>query len=343
MAMVSQIVAWSVYAGICAAAAYFSLFLTIGYLKQVALAHPNHRSGHFAPTPQGAGLVMMPIVVVAVLAALWWTDFRLPSGAASLMAACAGALGLTLLGFLDDRKGIGIGLRLGMQAATVTAILLMLPADFRIATVAPLWLERALTFLAIVWFINATNFMDGMDWMSANETVAITGGVVLMAALGYVTDGLGWIAAALLGVMIGFMPWNAHPARLFLGDAGSLPLGLLLGFVLLNVAAQAPAAAVMLPLYYLADASLTLMRRVARGERFWQAHREHYYQIGLRNGRSVRQVNVWLGLLNTALLALALVAVHLNSKLEAMLIFTIAALVTLGVLIALSGRRFFKH
>jgi UDP-N-acetylmuramyl pentapeptide phosphotransferase/UDP-N-acetylglucosamine-1-phosphate transferase len=117
------------------------------------------------------------------------------------------------------------------------------------------------------------------------------------------------VALALLGGIIGFAPFNRPVARLFLGDVGSLPIGLMLGWILLLLAGRGHlAAALLLPLYYLTDASITLARRLARRERVWEAHRTHFYQCATERGFSVSEVVVRVFVLNLALAALALVS-----------------------------------
>ena len=93
------------------------------------------------------------------------------------------------------------------------------------------------------------------------------------------------LAGAILGAALGFLVWNWAPARVFLGDVGSAPLGYLTGYLLIGLAAAGRwRIALILPLYFLADATITLGRRLLRGERVWQAHREHYYQQAVRRG-----------------------------------------------------------
>src|SRR5260370_7281407 len=133
--------------------------------------------------------------------------------------------------------------------------------------------------MALVWFVNLVNFMDGIDWMTVAEFVRLTARVVLRGQLATVPPPSTILALALLGAMLGFAPFNKPVAKLFLGDVGSLPVGLLLGWLLLQLARGGqPAAALLLPLYYLADATVTLIRRATAGEPFWQAHRSHFYQ-----------------------------------------------------------------
>ena len=123
--------------------------------------------------------------------------------------------------------------------------------------------------VAGIWFLNLVNFMDGIDWMTVAEVLPVTAGLAILGALGALPS-YGIVAAlALFGATLGFAPFNRPVARLFLGDVGSLPLGLLIGWLLLLLAARGHlAAALLLPLYYLADATVTLIRRlVARRAR----------------------------------------------------------------------------
>jgi UDP-N-acetylmuramyl pentapeptide phosphotransferase/UDP-N-acetylglucosamine-1-phosphate transferase len=139
------------------------------------------------------------------------------------------------------------------------------------------------------------------------------------------------VAAALAGAMLGFAPFNRPVANVFLGDVGSLPIGLLLGWCLLELAFRHhPAAALLLPLYYLADATATLLRRIVRREPFWLAHRSHFYQRATDNGFSVRGVVGRVFALNLVLAILAGTSVALQSAAaDAVLLAGGAAAVTL--------------
>jgi UDP-N-acetylmuramyl pentapeptide phosphotransferase/UDP-N-acetylglucosamine-1-phosphate transferase len=157
-----------------------------------------------------------------------------------------------------------------------------------------------------VWFVNLVNFMDGIDWMTVAEVVPLTASVILLGQPATIPPPSTILALALLGAMLGFAPFNKPVAKLFLGDVGSLPIGLLLGWLLLQLARDGqPAAALLLPLYYLADASVTLIRRVAAGEPFWQAHRSHFYQRACDLGFSVPEIVGRIFLTNLALAGLA--------------------------------------
>jgi UDP-N-acetylmuramyl pentapeptide phosphotransferase/UDP-N-acetylglucosamine-1-phosphate transferase len=280
-------------------------------LLKHALAKPNARSSHRTPTPQGAG-----IAVIAATLAIAGIVFCSTGANSSFPAALFGAtLFIAAVGFADDMKPIPVPPRLLLQAIAVGAIAFTSPADLRLAPIVPLWIERGLILLAGLWFVNLVNFMDGIDWMSVAETVPTTVAITLLGLSGELPPSATIVAAALCGAMIGFAPFNRPVAAIFLGDVGSLPIGLLLGWCLLQLALHHHlAAALLLPLYYLADTTVTLLRRMARGEPFWMAHRSHFYQRATDNGFSVMQVVGEVFVLNLALAALAAVSIKAQSS-----------------------------
>jgi UDP-N-acetylmuramyl pentapeptide phosphotransferase/UDP-N-acetylglucosamine-1-phosphate transferase len=280
------------------------------WLKAYALARPNARSSHREPTPQGGGIAVM----VATLAAAWvgvslmnTTGERAPS---DFLALTIAALALAATGAIDDIRPLPVRLRLALQCAAVGLVLAFIPAGSRIIPELPLWIERAGLLLGGVWFVNLTNFMDGIDWMTVAEAVPVVGSIILLGLLGAVPTPPVTVAVALFGAIIGFAPFNKPVARLFLGDVGSLPIGLLLAWLLFHVAASGHlAAAVLLPLYYLADTALTLLRRALAHEQIWQAHRSHFYQRATDGGFSVDAIVLRVFLLNLGLGALAMITV----------------------------------
>ncbi len=284
------------------------------WLVRYALARPNVRSSHHQPTPQGGGIA----VVVATLAVAWGAIVLFPAfienRSAPFPAATVAALLLALVGAVDDIRTLPAAPRLVLQCLAVGALIAALPAEWHILPFVPWWAERICLFLGGVWFVNITNFMDGIDWMTVAEAVPLTGAIVLFGLLGVLGMLPTVVAAALLGAMLGFAPFNKPVAKLFLGDVGSLPIGLLLGWLLLELAGRGhPAAAIILPLYYLADATLTLLGRVYRGEPFWQAHRQHFYQRAAAQGFTVPEIVGRVFLVNLALVVLALTTVAARS------------------------------
>jgi UDP-N-acetylmuramyl pentapeptide phosphotransferase/UDP-N-acetylglucosamine-1-phosphate transferase len=270
-----------------------------------ATARPNARSSHTAPTPQGGGIA----VVAATLLAAWlgaaFANTGLPT--AEWLALGIATIVLALTGAVDDIRGLHPAPRLLIQIFAVGLVIATLPDDFAVVPQLPRLIERALLLLGGVWFVNLVNFMDGLDWMTVAEIVPVTAGVTLVGLVDGPSSAV-VVAVALLGATIGFAPFNRPVARLFLGDVGSLPVGLLLGWLMLMLAGRDNlAAAILLPLYYLADATITLLRRLIRREPVWQAHRTHFYQRATDGGFSVKEIVVRVFVVNLALAVLALI------------------------------------
>ena len=277
-------------------------------LQRYALARPNARSSHKLPTPQGAGIA---VIAATLLVAVVWqaiNDLALP------LTLAGAVLLIAVVGLVDDIRPIPVLPRLLFQTAAIGAILATLPSDLRVVTALPIALERGLILIAGLWFVNLVNFMDGLDLMTVAEMVPITATLTLLGWLGELPVLPTLVASALCGALLGFAPFNRPMAKVFLGDVGSLPIGLLLGWALLELAFQHHlTAALLLPLYYLADATITLLRRMATREPFWAAHRTHYYQRATDNGLAVAQVVGRVFLLNCVLAALAVASVELTS------------------------------
>jgi UDP-N-acetylmuramyl pentapeptide phosphotransferase/UDP-N-acetylglucosamine-1-phosphate transferase len=273
------------------------------YLVQRAVMDlPNERSSHSVPTPRGGGIAVTACVL------LGWMATPLASAPPPGLTAIAGlALLLALVSWLDDRKGLGPLSRLLAQAAAVGIGLAILPETPVLQGIAPFWLDRALAFFAWLWFVNLYNFMDGIDGITGVETLALGAGIALLSRLGGIGEtGLEAPALVLAAAALGFLVWNWHPAKLFLGDVGSVPLGFLLGWLLVVMAQNGLwAAALILPAYYLVDATLTLIRRLLRGEKIWQAHRSHFYQRAVQTGWSHAEVSKRILLADLGLIALA--------------------------------------
>jgi len=295
------------------------IFLLKPLLSRHLLAHPNERSSHATATPEGAGYGVVGSVLLVCAALVLFATLPPPS----LVPVLAGAAVLTVIGGLDDAHALAVSWRLLGQALVALGVVLMLPQDFRLLPdLLPLGVERALLVVGVVGFVNAINFLDGLDWMTVAQVVPMTLGAAILCGLGAVPATIGVLALALLGAMLGFAVFNKHPAQIFLGDAGSLPIGLVLAYVLIYVAEAHIVSAILLALYSLADTTLTLLRRLRAGERVFSAHRTHFYQRAVAQGLRVPQVTArvfWLGLW---LMTLAIAAAMAKS-----LTFDITALV----------------
>jgi len=274
-------------------------------LVRHALARPNARSSHRAPTPQGGGIAVLAGAGLA--AAGFFAGGLVPAPAASLALVAVAALTLAVVGACDDIRPMGVLPRLTMQVLAVGIAIHAAGPDVRLLPdVVPIAVERTLGIVAGVWFVNLVNFMDGLDWMTVAEMVPVTAALALFALHGALPADAGLVAVALMGAFIGFAPYNRPVAKLFLGDVGSLPVGLLVAWLLYRLAATGTfAAAILLPLYYCVDATLTLLRRLVGGKPVWQAHRTHFYQRATDHGHSVKSVVAHVFGLNLGLAALA--------------------------------------
>jgi len=278
---------------------------------------------------------MLAVLAGAALGLALWHP-----GAPSLLPVLAAALFLTVLGALDDAHALPVWWRLIGQALAALAVVLSLPQGFQLfPEVMPLALERALLVIGLMWFVNAVNFLDGLDWMTVVQVVPITLGITVLQALGAVPPAIGLLALALLGATLGFAAFNKHPASIFLGDAGSLPIGLCLAVMLIVVAETNLAAAVLLSLYTLADATLTLFRRMVAGEQISSAHRTHFYQRAVAQGLSVPQVTARVFLLCGLLAILAIVTVLADSLVVDLVMLGLGLLATGLMLYALAKGR----
>ncbi len=264
------------------AAGLLSVVLTRAFLAYMQgrqiVAEENHRSMHKGRIPVGAG---WPLLVSALIAALALWPF---AGVHSVLLPAIAAL--AIVSWADDVNALAPSVRFLVHIAAAVAAVYALPSDALIFSgLLPFALDRLVAGVALVWFVNLTNFMDGIDGITGIEAITVAGGYGLVRlALGPAgDDALIGLAIAITGAALGFLVWNWHPARIFMGDVGAVPLGFIMGWLMLDLAVRGHlAAALILPLYYLADATITLVWRVLDGEKPWEAHRRHFYQ---RSGR----------------------------------------------------------
>ncbi|MDB5510889.1 MAG: glycosyl transferase [Enterovirga sp.] len=302
-------------------------------LVRYALARPNARSSHSVPTPQGGGIAVLAGALAAAACGFAAAGAAVPAEVTVLAGA---GLVLALLGLIDDIRPLGAAPRLLVQFVCVGGVIAASGTGRILPEAVPPTLEWALLTLAGTWWVNLVNFMDGIDWMTVAQGVPLTAAILLLGLAGALGPAVLLVAAALLGGLLGFAPANRPVAGLFLGDVGSLPIGLLTGWLLLHLAGSGGvAAALLLGLYYLADATLTLLLRLRRGERLSEAHRSHFYQRALGNGLSVAGVDARVAALNVALACLAAATLQVRSP-----ALDLLALVIGAGLVAVVLRRF---
>lgn len=283
-------------------------FLIPVLTRRAIMDHPVKRSSHQQPTPRGGGLAVSGAIIAA------WLGLNAVAPLNGVVFLIVGAGILVAISWLDDVRSRSAAVRLSVQALAVSVGMIWLIGQGLVFQgLVPPWLDLFLASVIWLGFLNFFNFMDGIDGISAVEGGAISLGLCLIAFAApnsVLTREDGAYALIILAAVAGFVVWNWHPARVFLGDVGSIPLGFILGALLLGLAARGDwVPAVILPIYYLADAGFTLMRRAARGEAVWKAHKQHFYQQAVQRGFSHSQVSLAILVANLVIVGAALLAV----------------------------------
>ncbi len=249
---------------------------------------PDTRRSHQVPTPRGGGLAMLAGLLPVLLILAWFDD--------SIIILTVFVSALALVGWLDDRMDLPIMLRMGVQGALAVLLLWSVRGIDSLALGsyvldAPVLLT-VLAFLAVVWLINLHNFMDGADGLASTQGAwsGLLFGVIFLRAGQSV---LALACFAVSTVCLGFLVWNRPPARLFMGDTGSLLIGGVVAWMVVvsfAVADVSPWVSLILTSVFVVDTTLTLVRRVSRGERWYTPHRQHAYQRLIASGWGHGQV-----------------------------------------------------
>jgi len=287
---------WLVYV-----VAFIATWLLTGLVREYAIKRslldiPGDRSSHQVPTPRGGGVA----IVLAFSACAAWFQFAGGLSSQCWLAVLGAGLITAAIGFLDDHGHIAARWRLlGHFAAAGSALLLLdnLPFSESFRAVGLMWGLYLLAALFLVWMLNLYNFMDGIDGIASVQAISVCAGASLL----YYCTGhalLGVFVLPLAACVLGFLCWNFPPAKIFMGDAGSGFLGVVLGVLALYAGSVASVyfwAWLILMGVFIVDATFTLFRRFMRGEKIYQAHRRHGYQFAAR--RHGAHMSVTLGVM----------------------------------------------
>jgi Fuc2NAc and GlcNAc transferase len=296
---------------VAAIPAFVGALLLTGLARRIAVARsvldvPNERSSHTSPTPSGGGLAIV-VVVLSSVVILWLTGVL---GRGESCAILGGGTLVAVVGWLDDRRSLSAFTRLAAHVAAAAWAIWWLGGMPFLTTGREVhslgMFGTVLAGFAIVWAINVTNFMDGIDGLAAGEVVTVT--LTAAVLLTEVNPPLAATAALTGGAALGFLPWNWRPARIFMGDTGSGFLGFVLAVLAVaSERAGALPALVWIVLYavFATDATVTLLRRAWRGEQWYSAHRSHAYQRAVQGGWSHARVTATVLLVNVGLGVLA--------------------------------------
>jgi Fuc2NAc and GlcNAc transferase len=300
-------------------AALTAAFLFTGLIRRYALRSnlidiPNRRSSHTRPTPRGGGMAIVAVFLIGT-GALFALDLLTPNQAKALTGAGAW---VACVGFLDDHRHIPAGWRLLAHFAGAGWGLYWLggfpPLPLFGQTVNLGGFGHLFGLLYLVWLLNLYNFMDGIDGLAGIEAITVCLGG---AALSLLSDNhQAWLEPALLAAAAaGFLCWNFPPARIFMGDAGSGFLGIVLGLISVQAAWLNPNffwSWLCLLGVFIVDATWTLWRRFRRGEKLHEAHRSHAYQFAALRYSSHKTVSLFVGAVNVFWLLPAAILIGLG-------------------------------
>lgn len=291
---------WYILLVVTLASAALTALLRVYALRRSIIDIPNARSSHTVPTPRGGGVAVVVVFALA-LVSMAWLQLASPREVVALLGA---GLLVAVIGFMDDHGHIAARWRLlGHFLAAAWALFWMqgLPALKVFGVTFELgWVGHGLALLYLVWMLNLYNFMDGIDGIASIEAICACLGLTLIYFL-HGQEPLAWAPLVLAAAVAGFLYWNFPPARIFMGDAGSGFLGIVLGCLSLQAAWAGGefffAWLIMLGIF-IVDATFTLIRRLIRGDRVYEAHRSHAYQYASRQYGAHFPVTLGVGMIN---------------------------------------------
>jgi UDP-N-acetylmuramyl pentapeptide phosphotransferase/UDP-N-acetylglucosamine-1-phosphate transferase len=278
-----------------------SFSLIFIFKKLNILDIPNTRSNHKKPIPVGGGIA----IVITTLWTLFLT-FLSQTTENQIKYLSFSIIIIAFISFIDDLKNLKVRTRIPFHIISIILLLksLLFPQH-------NIYMFITL-IVGIFFFINFYNFMDGIDGSAASEAIHIGMSIILLCVFDRsIPQELLIVALVLVGASLGFAIFNWHPAKIFLGDVGSLSLGVICAWLLLNLALyKYLAASIIIPLYYMADSALTLTKRLLQGKKIWQAHSEHFFQKAVRKGLSHAKVTRKIILTNFILCILSIFSVY---------------------------------
>lgn len=281
-------------------------------LKKSILDIPNERSSHLVVTPRGGGLAFVTVFLVGLTVLLYIGKIELRP----FLALVGGGSMVAVLGWMDDKYGLTPRVRASFHfLAAVGAVFCMggfssLDVGFTVAPIS--WLGSLVAIIGIVWMINLYNFMDGVDGIASIEAVCVAlscGSLLLWQQF----SGAAAVSFMLAASVLGFLVWNWPPAKIFMGDVGSGFLGFIFAVMAMwseQIGAVPFIIWIMLLGVFVVDATMTLIRRLSSGEKLYEAHRTHVYQLAVQVGYSHKQVTLTVLVINIVLAGIAFIAMR---------------------------------
>lgn len=275
---------------------------------------PDPRRVHSRITPRGGGLAIVIVVIIALIAYEYFSTKTLINSIKIVPLL----LIISTISFLDDLISIPIFVRLIFHiiCSTIAIFLFLFPVVL-FHHELPLYIDFMLSIIGLIVFLNIYNFLDGIDGISGAESIHLSITILILCYLKsdiiINTNFIIVLNIIILACSIGFLIFNWHPAKIFLGDVGSISLGFLLGLCLLLISASSVhlfVASSIASLYYLADGGLTILIRLVNKEKIWQPHLKHFFQKAVRNGKSHKEVVSRIIICNILLMVLSIISLY---------------------------------
>lgn len=308
-------------------------WLIAGMIRRYALSSglmdiPNNRSSHLEPTPRGGGIATV-FSFISGLIALWVMSVVNDKTVVGLMG---GGLMVSFVGFFDDRGHVAARWRLLVHFGAAVWLLFWLGGGPPVSLFGGLfdlgWLGHLLTAISLVWLLNLYNFMDGIDGIACVEAISscLVAGLLMFMVINH--DEVGSLSILMSASVAGLLVWNFPPAKIFMGDTGSGFVGLMMGAFALCSAYVAPQMLwswLILLGVFIVDATYTLLMRIVRGDKVYEAHRTHAYQYAARKYASHMKVLIAVMCINIFWLAPWASAVslgHIDGELALLISYT---------------------
>ncbi|WP_341749370.1 UDP-phosphate alpha-N-acetylglucosaminyltransferase [Candidatus Tisiphia endosymbiont of Sialis lutaria] len=275
---------------------------------------PDPRRVHNRITPRGGGIAIVIVVIVGLISYEYFTTKALINSIKILPLL----LIISTISFLDDLISVPVFIRLIIHiiCSTISIVFFLSPA-LLFHHELPLYIDFVLSIIYLTTFLNIYNFLDGIDGISGAESIHLSITILILCYLKYDTiintNFIIILNIIILGCSIGFLIFNWHPAKIFIGDVGSISLGFLLGLCLLLISASSIdlfIASSIASLYYMTDGGLTILIRLLNKEKIWQPHLKHFFQKAVKNGKSHREVVCKIIICNILLMVLSITSLH---------------------------------
>ncbi|HJD56688.1 MAG TPA: UDP-phosphate alpha-N-acetylglucosaminyltransferase [Rickettsia endosymbiont of Sericostoma sp.] len=275
---------------------------------------PDPRRVHNKITPRGGGIAIVIVVIIGLITYEYFVTEMLINSIKIVPLL----LIISTISFLDDLVSIPVFIRLIIHiiCSTISIILFLSPA-LLFHHELPLYIDFVLSIIYLITFLNIYNFLDGIDGISGAESIHLSITILILCYLKYDTIiNINFIIVLniiILGCSIGFLIFNWHPAKIFIGDVGSISLGFLLGLCLILISASSIhlfIASSIASLYYMTDGGLTILIRLLNKEKIWQPHLKHFFQKAVKNGKSHREVVCRIIICNILLMVLSITSLY---------------------------------